>query len=96
MTKHSIQIDFSENIEINHPKCIHGPTLLFHSSTLKFFACSACRDRQECDLYIPYEKRTQRKSKKIIERHEKEYKKFRKYIRILQRNRKILNKQSNL
>ncbi|CAF4875605.1 unnamed protein product, partial [Rotaria sp. Silwood2] len=27
MTKNSIEIDFSENIEINHPKCVHGPTL---------------------------------------------------------------------
>ncbi|CAF4000329.1 unnamed protein product [Rotaria sp. Silwood2] len=54
MTKNSIEIDFSENIEINHPKCVHGPTLLFHSSTSKFFACSACRDRQECDIFIPY------------------------------------------
>lgn len=96
MTKDSIEIDFSENIEINHPKCVHGPTLLFHSSTSKFFACSACRDREECDILIPYEKRNSKKSKKMIEQNEREYKKFRKHIRNLQKNKKKFNKQANM
>ncbi|UJR08122.1 hypothetical protein I4U23_012399 [Adineta vaga] len=57
MMNQSIEVDFSGDIEKDHPKCVHGPTLLFHSSTEHFFACSACRDRQECDIHIPYEKR---------------------------------------
>ncbi|CAF4995242.1 unnamed protein product, partial [Rotaria sp. Silwood1] len=96
MTKHSIEIDFSENIEINHPKCVHGPTLLFNSLTSKFFACSACRDRQECDIFISYEKRNEKKSKKIIEQNEREYEKFKKYIQTLQKNKKKFNKQLNI
>lgn len=96
MSKNSIKIDFSENIEINHPKCIHGPTLLFDSSTSKFFACSACRDRQECDIFIPFEKRNQKKSKKIIEQNQREYEKFKKHIQTLQKDRKKINKHRNL
>jgi len=53
MTNHSIEVDFCGNIDIDHPKCVHGPTLLLHSSTSKFFACSACRDRREWDICIP-------------------------------------------
>lgn len=96
MTNQPIKVDFSENIEIDHPKCVHGPTLLFNSSTAKFFACSACRDRRECDIYIPYEKRNDKKSKKIIEQNEREYEKFKKHIQTIQKNRKKFNKQSNM
>jgi hypothetical protein len=91
-----MRIDFSGNIENDHPKCIHGPTLLFHSLTSSFFACSACRDRQECDIFIPYEERNSKKSRKIIQQNEREYQKFKEHIEILQKNRKKFNKQSKM
>jgi hypothetical protein len=96
MTNQSIKVDFSGNIEIDHPKCIHGPTLLFHSLTSSFFACSACRDRQECDIFIPYEERNSKKSKKIIQQNEREYKKFQEHIQMIQKTRKIFNKKSKM
>lgn len=39
------------------PSCPHGPTLLFArygeqgKNTKRFYACSACRDRKECNFY---------------------------------------------
>lgn len=39
-----------------HPKCPHGPTLLFSRSVdgqpKKFFACAACRDRKDCSFFL--------------------------------------------
>lgn len=96
MTNYSIKVDFSGNIEKDHPKCVHGPTLLYNSATSSFFACSACRDRQECDIVIPYEKRNENKSKKIIEQNSIEYKRFKEHIQALQKNRKNLHKQSKM
>lgn len=96
MTNPSIRVDFSGNIEIDHPKCIHGPTLLFHSLTSSFFACSACRDRKECDIYIPFEEKNDKKSKKIIKQNQIEYKRYKEHIQILQKNRKKFNKQSKM
>jgi hypothetical protein len=96
MTDHSIKVDFSGNIEIDHPKCIHGPTLLFHSLTSSFFACSACRDRKECDIFIPYDQKNNKKSKKIIEQNQIEYTRFKEHIQTIQKNRKIFNKQSEM
>lgn len=90
------QVNFSGDIETDHPKCVHGPSLLFESSTEKFFACSACRDRRQCDLYIPYDERTKKKSKKIIEQHAREYHRFREYIQTLQNNRREFFKHSNM
>ena len=96
MSNDSIVVDFSGNIELDHPKCIHGPTLLFHSSTSNFFACSACRDRQECDIFIPYEERNDRKSKKMIEQNQIEYQRFKEHIQTIQKNRKKLNRKSKM
>lgn len=45
-----------------HPQCKHGPTLLFcrqlnNSNQIeKFYACSACRNRNECPFYLPVNK----------------------------------------
>lgn len=40
----------------NHPKCPHGPTLLFsrlvNGEPKKFFSCSACRDRKDCKFFL--------------------------------------------
>lgn len=38
---------------IKKPRCKHGPTLLFESinEPVKFFACSACRSREDCPFY---------------------------------------------
>ncbi|CAI9717332.1 rRNA N6-adenosine-methyltransferase ZCCHC4-like isoform X1 [Octopus vulgaris] len=41
----------------NAPHCAHGPTLLFvryisgGKSSKRFYACSACRDRKDCNFY---------------------------------------------
>ncbi|KAK0164843.1 hypothetical protein PV328_003415 [Microctonus aethiopoides] len=39
-----------------HPKCPHGPTLLFgkriDDELKQFYACSACRDRKLCNFYL--------------------------------------------
>lgn len=44
----------------NHPYCEHGPTLLFNKLSQgkeeRYFACSACRDRNLCSFYMKYEK----------------------------------------
>ncbi|XP_057305849.1 rRNA N6-adenosine-methyltransferase ZCCHC4-like isoform X2 [Hydractinia symbiolongicarpus] len=42
--------------EQDSPLCEHGPTLLFERFTVgkgsrKYYACSACRDRKECDFF---------------------------------------------
>lgn len=91
-----IRVDLSGDLEANHPKCIHGPTLLFYSTTEKFFACSACRDRRQCDIFIPYDERTTKKSKKIIDQNEREYRRFREHIQTLQENRRQFFKHSNV
>ena len=42
--------------ETKSPWCPHGPTSLFVRYTdkdvVKFYACSACRDRKECNFFI--------------------------------------------
>uniref|UniRef100_A0A336KBN6 CSON011077 protein n=1 Tax=Culicoides sonorensis TaxID=179676 RepID=A0A336KBN6_CULSO len=44
--------------KIIKPWCQHGPTLLFESNSedkpIKFFACSACRSREDCPFYLEY------------------------------------------
>lgn len=48
----------------NHPKCPHGPALLFSRLVdgvrRNFFACSACRDRKLCPFFL-YEDEKNRK-----------------------------------
>lgn len=93
MTHDRIEVDFStDDLEINHPKCRHGPTLLFRSSDQRFFACSACRDRQECQIYIPYDQRKKKSMQKNIEHHQREYQLFRKHVRQIQKKKKRLEK----
>lgn len=40
-----------------HPVCEHGPALLFErrcgDKCQQFYACSAYRDKKDCQLYIP-------------------------------------------
>lgn len=40
----------------DHPKCPHGPTLLFsreiNGKKRNFYACSACRDRKQCPFFM--------------------------------------------
>ncbi|XP_046469134.1 rRNA N6-adenosine-methyltransferase ZCCHC4 isoform X1 [Neodiprion pinetum] len=42
----------------DHPKCPHGPTLLFgryvDGEYKQFYACSACRDRKLCSFYLEH------------------------------------------
>ncbi|KAL1494394.1 hypothetical protein ABEB36_009999 [Hypothenemus hampei] len=52
----------------SHPKCPHGPTLLFSKEIKKikrtFFGCSACRDRKLCQFFLlKYDKINISKSK---------------------------------
>lgn len=47
-----------------HPACEHGPAILFHrqndnNDCQRFYACSACRDQNECPLFIRYDENTQ-------------------------------------
>lgn len=53
----------SENLRViiraldAHPACEHGPALLFERRSgdkcQQFYACSAYRDKKDCQLYIP-------------------------------------------
>jgi len=45
-----VTINLESDLE-SHPRCIHGPTLLFTRGEKKFYACSAFRERKECDFY---------------------------------------------
>ncbi|XP_071441061.1 rRNA N(6)-adenosine-methyltransferase ZCCHC4 [Hetaerina americana] len=41
----------------SHPRCLHGPTLLFARTVKggkerKFYACSACRSRKDCSFFM--------------------------------------------
>lgn len=46
-----IDRDLSKN-----PRCPHGPTILFSRvidmKRRNFFACSACRDRKDCNFFL--------------------------------------------
>ncbi|XP_043918099.1 rRNA N6-adenosine-methyltransferase ZCCHC4 [Protopterus annectens] len=54
-----IDVILSEDIDARAPKCPHGPTLLFtkicrgeeHEPGRRFYACSACRDRKDCNFF---------------------------------------------
>jgi len=65
------------------PNCRHGPCLLFEDPAKqeKFFACSACRDRQDCQIYISYSELTTDRAKK---KYQKQYLAFKKQIQQLQ------------
>ncbi|KAJ1525178.1 hypothetical protein ONE63_010010 [Megalurothrips usitatus] len=47
-----------DNLE-NNPSCPHGPTIIFKrlvdGAEQKFYACSACRDRKDCNFFHNYE-----------------------------------------
>jgi len=85
MSDERLEIDFSlDPNEIKVPKCRHGPTLLFRSSTQRFFACSACRDRRDCQIYVPFGKRR----KNYVKQFENEFRQFRKLVRQIQKKKK--------
>uniref|UniRef100_A0AAY4A1L0 rRNA N(6)-adenosine-methyltransferase ZCCHC4 n=1 Tax=Denticeps clupeoides TaxID=299321 RepID=A0AAY4A1L0_9TELE len=52
-----IEIIFQDAKDTNAPSCPHGPTLLFERVSKggergrRFYACSACRDRKECNFF---------------------------------------------
>ncbi|XP_034940020.1 rRNA N6-adenosine-methyltransferase ZCCHC4 [Chelonus insularis] len=53
-----------------HPKCAHGPTLLFqrtyNDNKIKYFyACSACRDRKLCNFYLEKDQQMTLSQKKL-------------------------------
>ncbi|XP_028141323.1 rRNA N6-adenosine-methyltransferase ZCCHC4 [Diabrotica virgifera virgifera] len=54
MTKGGVQV-IEKDIR-NHPCCPHGPTILFsrkiEDETRRYFACSACRDRKQCNFLL--------------------------------------------
>lgn len=51
-----------------HPACEHGPSLLFerrsNNEYQRFYACSACRDQNECPLYIRYDENAENLAEK--------------------------------
>lgn len=61
----------------NHPRCPHGPTLLFgkyiDGSLEKFYACSACRDRKLCNFYLKDGEKLTKKEKINWEQQIKKY-----------------------
>ncbi|XP_023234754.1 zinc finger CCHC domain-containing protein 4-like [Centruroides sculpturatus] len=57
MTSLGVDLVIQEDISSN-PRCSHGPTLLFtkfvkdaRKTGRRFYACSACRDRKECQFF---------------------------------------------
>ena len=63
--KQKVEIDFQSDIS-KHPKCVHGPTLLFSRGGKKFYACSAFRGRKDCDFYLEYGDKLSQKKMGII------------------------------
>ncbi|CAG9773825.1 unnamed protein product [Ceutorhynchus assimilis] len=64
----------------SHPKCPHGPTLLFsRENQRKFYACAACRDRKLCSFFL-WQDELNKLSQSKLEVWEKERKKFLKGI----------------
>lgn len=61
----------------NNLHCSHGPTVLFskNNDKRKYFACSACRDRKDCNFFI-YEDEVNKISKYKKEVWEQEKKKY--------------------
>ncbi|KAL6262811.1 hypothetical protein P5V15_005601 [Pogonomyrmex californicus] len=66
----------------NHPRCPHGPTLLFgryiKGEIDKFYACSACRDRKLCRFYLKYDQELSKSQKHMWELENKKF--VRRYI----------------
>ncbi|XP_039607534.1 rRNA N6-adenosine-methyltransferase ZCCHC4 [Polypterus senegalus] len=52
-----LQVILNEEVEAKAPSCPHGPTLLFvkynkkEGAHRRFYACSACRDRKDCNFF---------------------------------------------
>lgn len=88
MNTGKVELILNKDPDLNKIKCRHGPTLLLRSENEEFLACSACRDRRDCDMFIPLEKRTHKSTKSMRQQHQREYKNFRKFLRTLDKNRK--------
>ena len=56
-----------------NPICSHGPTLLFEDDNRdKYYSCSSCRNRNDCDFYITYEEwHKSRKTDDLKDKHSK-------------------------
>uniref|UniRef100_A0A8C9AN87 Zinc finger CCHC-type containing 4 n=1 Tax=Prolemur simus TaxID=1328070 RepID=A0A8C9AN87_PROSS len=52
-----VEVVFPSDPAVSAPLCPHGPTLLFvkvsqgKEETRRFYACSACRDRKDCNFF---------------------------------------------
>ncbi|KAI7796708.1 rRNA N6-adenosine-methyltransferase ZCCHC4 isoform X1 [Triplophysa rosa] len=49
-----IEVVIQNEMDKTAPRCVHGPTLLFEKKGNKgrrFYACSACRDRKDCNFF---------------------------------------------
>ncbi|KAL2780073.1 rRNA N6-adenosine-methyltransferase ZCCHC4 isoform 2 [Daubentonia madagascariensis] len=52
-----VEVVFPSDPDVPAPLCPHGPTLLFvkvsqgKEETRRFYACSACRDRKDCNFF---------------------------------------------
>lgn len=55
----------------SHPKCLHGPTLLFANEKGRFYACSLCRNKKDCTLHISEDDWARESEKKRNEKYDK-------------------------
>eukprot|EP00124_Ichthyophonus_hoferi_P005316 Ihof_evm1s739 gene=Ihof_evmTU1s739 len=68
--KQRLGVDVCFEHNLIPPQCMHGPTLLFErymkGDTKRFFACSAYRDRRECDFYCEEDKVRRDQAKGVL------------------------------
>ncbi|PSN36470.1 Zinc finger CCHC domain-containing protein 4 [Blattella germanica] len=54
--KHITDVEYLASDTSENPRCPHGPTLLFkrlvEGVEKSFYACSACRDRKDCNFFL--------------------------------------------
>lgn len=73
-------VEVIENQLSENPCCPHGPTILFSrligKEKRRFFACSACRDRKDCNFFLWEEElhKTDQEKRSIWAREVEDYK----------------------
>lgn len=85
------RIKLIDNELVLNPVCIHGPTLLFQTTdNNKYFSCSSCRLRKDCNFFMTYENWIKNKTQNKTHSHSKAMQKFSK-----QTSKYIYNKSMN-
>lgn len=72
------RIEVNINNISNNPMCPHGPSILFSRVDSKggkenFFACSACRDRKDCQFYLEEDEKDKMNDKASWEKARKRF-----------------------